>query len=318
MARTKTTYRTIHPETNEEVTFTKGGRPIRWITWGDLGKGLVHFGYSSQETYAKAVKAPRSSNPYAKRYEATAATVVEDETPTAQAPTVEPVAAEEPKPQERPMRAGLTVTPDSPRRGEMKLNVKLDGEMIGVVFDESPAKLARGGFAAWSSKCRNRGGIVGFYPSKEEAAEAIADLYAADGPGGSKAPGFTKRRAKFFALPTVRRDSVARRAAYLYDGTRTVTACWAAALEWDEGEHPGPDPETGEPVYVRTHSARTRHLPNPNKLGRRTLCGQEWQLASWYRHNGEIRHPDSWMILGLPECGGCAESHAARQARAAA
>ncbi|MFI9078723.1 hypothetical protein ACIGW8_19980 [Streptomyces sioyaensis] len=316
MASTKTTYRTIHPGTNKEVTFTKGGRPIRWITWGDFdnGEGFVHFGYSSQETYAKAVKAPRSTNPYAKRYEATPATVVEDETPTA-APTDEPVAAEEP--QERPMRAGLTVTPDSPRPGEMKLIVELDGDMIGVIFDESPAKLSRDGFAAWSSKCRNRGGIVGFYPTKEDAAEAIADLYAEAGPGGTKAPGFTKRRARFLALPTVRRDAVARKAAHLYDGTRTMTACWTAALEWDEEEHPGADPETGEPVYVRTHSATTRHLPNPDKRGRRTLCGQEWQLASWYRHNGKIQRPDGWMIRELPDCGGCGKSHAARQARAA-
>ncbi|QFG13312.1 hypothetical protein SEA_GILGAMESH_120 [Streptomyces phage Gilgamesh] len=80
MASAKTTYRTIHPSTGEEVTFTKGGRPIRWITWGDFGKGegFVHFGYSSQEPYAKAVRAPRSTNPYAERYEATPATVVED------------------------------------------------------------------------------------------------------------------------------------------------------------------------------------------------------------------------------------------------
>ncbi|MFI7301332.1 hypothetical protein ACWCY6_17885 [Streptomyces sp. 900105755] len=316
MARTKTTYRTIHPETNEEVTFTKGGRPIRWITWGDLGKGLVHFGYSSQETYEKAVKAPRSSNPYAKRYEATAATVVEDETPTAKAPTVEPVATEEP--QQRPMRAGLTTVQDSP--SPMNHTVKLDGQMIGVIIDESAAKLSRGAFAAWSSKCPNRGGIVGFYPTKEDAAEAIADLYAEVGPGGSKAPGFAKRRARFLALPTVRRDAVARRAARLYDGTRTVTACWTAALEWDEGEHPGADPETGEPVYVRTHSATSRHLPNPDKVGRRTLCGQEWQLASWYRHpgTGQIQRPENWMIRDLPDCGGCDRSHAARQARAAA
>ncbi|MGW2496181.1 hypothetical protein ACWCV2_16985 [Streptomyces pseudogriseolus] len=100
MASAKTTYRTTHPSTNEEVTFTKGGRPVRWITWGDFdnGEGFVHFGYSSQEEYAKAVKAPRSTNPYAKRYEATPATVVEDETPTA-APAAEE--AEEPQPQPR-------------------------------------------------------------------------------------------------------------------------------------------------------------------------------------------------------------------------
>ncbi|MFI1532139.1 hypothetical protein [Streptomyces griseus] len=79
MASTKTTYSTTHPATGETVTFTKGGRPIRWITWGDLGNGLVHFGFSSQEEYKKALRAPRSTNPYASRYEATAATVVEDE-----------------------------------------------------------------------------------------------------------------------------------------------------------------------------------------------------------------------------------------------
>ncbi|MFI6142374.1 hypothetical protein ACIBCC_29810 [Streptomyces griseus] len=78
MASTKTTYSTTHPTTGETVTFTKGGRRILWITWGDLGKGFVHFGFSSQEEYKKAVRAPRSSNPYASRYEATAATVVED------------------------------------------------------------------------------------------------------------------------------------------------------------------------------------------------------------------------------------------------
>ncbi|MFG2408703.1 hypothetical protein ACGFR8_31050 [Streptomyces brevispora] len=217
------------------------------------------------------------------------------------------------------MRTGLTITPDSPRSNEMKLIVKLDKSMVGVIFDESLAQLSRGAFAAWSSKCSNRGGVVGFYPTQEEAAEAIADLYAAAGPGGGKTPPSTKRQARFFALPTVRRDAVAHKAAYLYDGTRTVAACWTVALEWDEGEHPGPDPETGEPVYVRTHSATTRHLPNPDKTGRHTLCGQAWQIASWYRHPNtrQIHRPEGWMILDLPDCGGCGRSHAARLARAA-
>ncbi|WP_411147450.1 hypothetical protein [Streptomyces sp. A30] len=315
MASAKTTYRTIHPETNEEVAFTKGGRPIRWITWGDLGKGLVHFGYSSQETYEKAVKAPRSSNPYATRYEATAATVVEDETPAVQAPTAEPVAVEETE--ERPMRAGLTTIQDSP--SPMNHTVKLDVQMIGVIIDGSAAKLSRGAFAAWSGKCTNRGGIVGFYRTKEDAAEAIADLYAETGPEHSKTPENAKQRAAFLALPTVRRDAIAREAADLFYATRTTAAeCWTDAMAWDEEEHPGPDPETGEPVYVRTHSAKTRHLPNPDKRGRYTLCGQEWRLASWYRRQGEIQRPDGWMIRDLPDCGGCGKSHAARQARAAA
>ncbi|MEE1764463.1 hypothetical protein [Streptomyces sp. SP18BB07] len=234
-------------------------------------------------------------------------------------PSPKTVASQSPSAAEkRPMRAGLAVTPDSPRRGEMKLIVELDREMIGVIFDESLAKLSRGAFAAWSSKCRNRGGIVGFYPSKEEAAEAIADLYAETGPEHSKAPEDAEQRAVFLALPTVRRDAIAREAADLFYATRTTaTECWTDAMAWDEEEHPGADPETGEPVYVRTHSATTRHLPNPDKRGPRTLCGQEWQLASWYRHQGQIRRPDGWMIRDLPDCGGCGKSHAARQARAA-
>ncbi|MEU2099885.1 hypothetical protein ABZ741_37035 [Streptomyces globisporus] len=78
MASTKTTYSTTHPTTGKPVTFTKGGRRILWITWADFGDGFVHAGFSSQDEHKKAVRAPRSSNPYATRYEATAATAIED------------------------------------------------------------------------------------------------------------------------------------------------------------------------------------------------------------------------------------------------
>lgn len=81
MASIKTTYTTKHPETGETYTAEKGGRPIKWITWIDFGKGFVHAGYSTQDDYAKAVKAPRSSNPYGVRYEATAAQPIEAEQP---------------------------------------------------------------------------------------------------------------------------------------------------------------------------------------------------------------------------------------------
>ncbi|MEU1592730.1 hypothetical protein ABZ468_07685 [Streptomyces sp. NPDC005708] len=57
-------------------------------------------------------------------------------------------------------------------------DVWIGQDHVGVIFDESAANLARGAFGAWSSKCRNRGGVVGFYATKEEAAQAIADLYA--------------------------------------------------------------------------------------------------------------------------------------------
>ncbi|WP_228184009.1 hypothetical protein [Streptomyces anulatus] len=78
MTSTKITYSTTRPETGEKFTVTKGGRPIRWITWADFGDGFMHAGFSSQKEYKKAVRAPRSTNPHASRYEATAATVVED------------------------------------------------------------------------------------------------------------------------------------------------------------------------------------------------------------------------------------------------
>lgn len=50
-----------------------------------------------------------------------------------------------------------------------------DGEGIGVLFDETPAGLARGGWCAWSPKSSNRGGIVGWYATKGEAAAAVAE-----------------------------------------------------------------------------------------------------------------------------------------------
>jgi DNA-binding FrmR family transcriptional regulator len=77
MAAAKTTYTAKHPETGETVKAVKGGRAIAWFTWIDFGDGFVHVGYSSAATLKAAEKAPRSSNPYGKRYAATPATVVE-------------------------------------------------------------------------------------------------------------------------------------------------------------------------------------------------------------------------------------------------
>jgi hypothetical protein len=214
------------------------------------------------------------------------------------------------------LRAGLTVAPDSPRANKMRLAVKLDSILIGVVFDESLAKLERGGFCAWSARCRNKGGIVGFYPTKEEAAEAIAELFAKPGPEGTTSPADATERAAFLSLSTERRDAIARNAARIHFGTVTVAEAWTKALRIDAQDHPGADPETGEPVHVRTNSGQARHMPNPDRTGRRTLCGDTWQLPSWYLHEGKIHRPDHRMILGLPECAGCARSHAARQAAA--
>lgn len=66
--------------------------------------------------------------------------------------------------------------------------VHLGETFAGVLFDETLAKLARGGWAAWSPKSKNRGGIVGFFESKEEAADAIAALYDDEAPAPSSKP----------------------------------------------------------------------------------------------------------------------------------
>lgn len=69
----------------------------------------------------------------------------------------------------------VVVTPDGPHRH----TVWLDRHVIGTIFDESAANLARGGFAAWSPKAPRKDGIVGFYATAEEARAAIGKLYGA-------------------------------------------------------------------------------------------------------------------------------------------
>jgi len=140
----------------------------------------------------------------------------------------------------------VLVLQDNCHRAE--LNVWRDSDIIGVIHDETAAKLNRGAFAAWSNKCTNPGGVVGFYATKDEAAAAIIALY-----------------------------------------------------------------EPTEELFVRTFSATSKHRPHPTK-GYRTRCGHGWHLASLYiGDNGTVRRPERWMVVDLPECGGCAKSHAAAQ-----
>jgi hypothetical protein len=73
---TTTTYTTTNPQTGETITVEKGGRAVRWATWADFGNGFVHLGYSSTDTYAKAIRAGKSNNHYALAYDATELTEV--------------------------------------------------------------------------------------------------------------------------------------------------------------------------------------------------------------------------------------------------
>lgn len=66
--------------------------------------------------------------------------------------------------------------------GMAKYDVTMGKTQCGVIFDEEGAIKSRGRFAAWSMKAKPvegkpNNGIVGFFDTLEEAAEAIASLY---------------------------------------------------------------------------------------------------------------------------------------------
>lgn len=70
-----------------------------------------------------------------------------------------------------PASTGLRVVPDE--FGTMQHYVYKGARRLGVIFDETAAGLARGGWAAWSPKTPHSGDL-GFFHTKEEAALAIA------------------------------------------------------------------------------------------------------------------------------------------------
>lgn len=60
------------------------------------------------------------------------------------------------------------------------------GDMyMGQIMDEGDWGQKRGRFAAWSTKSSARNGVVGFYDSREDAAQAIADLYPVETPAAA-------------------------------------------------------------------------------------------------------------------------------------
>jgi hypothetical protein len=156
---------------------------------------------------------------------------------------------------------GVVVTTQDGDRPQY--DVWLDQKHIGTIFDETLANLARGNFAAWSPKGRARDGVVGFYATKDEAADAIGRLYRPAGPGGKTEPGNRNDRFNFKALPADRQAKVAAHAARLYDGTRTIARCWKEALNADWRENTvTPDEDTlrmcvavnGGEIHTAAHS----------------------------------------------------------------
>jgi hypothetical protein len=134
----------------------------------------------------------------------------------------------------------ITQDGDGPR-----YDVWLDQKHIGSLFDETGANLARGNFAAWSPKAPAKNGHVGFFATKEQAADAIGRLYRPAGPRGMTEPHNRNDRFTFHALPADRQAKVTAHAARLHtEGGRTAARCWRDALnaDWrDNTETPDED-----------------------------------------------------------------------------
>lgn len=134
----------------------------------------------------------------------------------------------------------------------MTYDVLEDGEHRGVVFDERPANLARGAWAAWSPRVGN----VGFFATAEEAADAVLDTHPAPaGPKGETEPRNRWRALDLRTLPVGRRRAVIAHAARLHaEGGRTPASCWKAALEADWRAQIAAAPIPSEDDFVRCMS----------------------------------------------------------------
>jgi hypothetical protein len=102
---------------------------------------------------------------------------------------------------------------------------------LGHVRNEGDWGQERGQYAAWSLKtCAT----VGFYATLDEAVAAVAATHVPAGPGGNRTPTTKANRLDMDIMSFAQRVWVCKRAASLYDGTRTVSACWKQAFadEW--------------------------------------------------------------------------------------
>lgn len=118
-----------------------------------------------------------------------------------------------------------------------------DQEVIGVVFDETEAKLNRGPFAIWSNRIP---GPTQFFDTLDTAVDAITEANMPTGPGRRTEPGNRADKLNFRILPARRRSLVLASAATLYDGTRTIACCFKEALQADRTEHLPPLPDESE------------------------------------------------------------------------
>ncbi|MEU8136085.1 hypothetical protein [Streptodolium elevatio] len=180
----------------------------------------------------------------------------------------------------------------------MTYDVLEDGEHRGCVIDERHAGLARGGWAAWTPRNPGNGrrdGVVGFYATAEEAADAILDTWPAPaGPKGETEPRAQWRAIHLRALPAGRRRAVAAHAARLHtEGGRTPASCWKAAIDADWSAQLDASPVPSEDEFVRcvsvlggdVHDAPREQAGDPHML---PICrtGDMTNRGTRYRETG--------------------------------
>jgi len=126
----------------------------------------------------------------------------------------------------------VVVTRDTVHAGP-QYDVWVGWEHVGVIWDESAARLARPPFAAWSGALpRNE-----FFATLDDAADAIAAANLPAGPLGLMEPAHFLRAASFRILPVRRRARVLARAAEICGTGRAHARAFKQALQEDWTEH---------------------------------------------------------------------------------
>lgn len=314
----KTTYTTRHPETDELLTATRSGRPVRWFTWADFGQGLKHLGYSSAESYKAAVRAPRSTNPYGKRYEATPAALVNE---PAEDPTIEEAEAQQ---------AAALVTEAEASEGTWRgtwigeqpaadtlFTIERDAEQ-GALFDDHAAEQdpepntrmmqrMAGGWTPAPLPHRNSLVIPGALADHLAAAEIInaklADALAAGRRNRGRSLIITPKSTDVLNAISEHADAILDKPHMHTRAERVAARIWVNRAGHARKRHA--EQPVARPFYARTLKATTRHIIKPDTRNRRTLCGHDVSLTDEYVSRGEVHRPEPSMILNLPPCEKC-------------
>ncbi|MFD8597639.1 hypothetical protein ACFV1L_21815 [Kitasatospora sp. NPDC059646] len=137
----------------------------------------------------------------------------------------------------------LVVVPDTVHPSQY--NVWMGREHVGVVFDETHARLSRPPLAAWSGKLPKNL----FLATLDEAADAIAEANLPAGPLGLAAPKHWLQAMSFRSLPVRRRARVLARAAEICGTGRAHARAFQAAMQEDWTEYLASQPVPDESEF---------------------------------------------------------------------